>query len=839
MNRRLPRLSLRMVLVGLCAALPALTMILYEQASDRAQARADAVENALRLARLAAEEQAAVLGGVNRLLSTLALFPALQDDDPAACRALLPAVLRDHRAYINLFVVRGDGMPFCLAKPLQNPSNDSPAHSTWFVRTIGTRAFTFGEPQISRTNGKPDVVLAQPIVGRSGRIERVVAAAVGLDQLNAAFGHTRLPAGATMALTDREGKVLARMPASGGLIGRQHPNFQSLRELASDGRTAMRESAGTDGVTRMFTVIPLPTEIDSGLFVTLDIESSAVFPAANRLLLRHTILFGFAAICAVIAVLVGTRRLVVKPVDAMRNEIEQERDIAEQARHDTEERMRFALDAAHVGVWEANLKTAVAYWNETSEAMHGLPQGTFGRSLSAFLDCVHQDDRARVIDTIERATAEHQNAELEYRTIWPDGTERRIAATCRFFYEDDGTPARGAGVSIDVTEQRSLEEQFRQAQKMEAVGRLAGGIAHDFNNMLMAILGNAELLLDQLPKGDRKRADVDEITKAAQRAAALTHQLLAFSRKQILAPKVLHLGDVVTGVAPMLRRLLGESIDLRTTVADRHHVKADAGQLEQVLMNLSVNARDAMKDGGRLTIETSDVELDAAYVRVHPRVQLGRYVMVAISDTGHGMDASTKKRIFEPFFTTKPVGQGTGLGLATVYGIVEQSGGHIAVDTEPGHGTTFMVYLPETDEAPPVAADVRRLDAPRGDERILLVEDEMLVRELVTRVLTRQGYHVDAIDSPARAIAFADAHRSDIDLILTDVVLPGMSGPAMITELRDHLVAPAVIYMSGYTDDATVTVRSLGPDAVFLQKPFTSGDLATTVRTVLDRAAVV
>jgi two-component system cell cycle sensor histidine kinase/response regulator CckA len=374
---------------------------------------------------------------------------------------------------------------------------------------------------------------------------------------------------------------------------------------------------------------------------------------------------------------------------------------------------------------------------------------------------------------------------------------------------------------------------------MEAVGRLAGGVAHDFNNMLMAILGNAELLLDALPQGDRKRSDVDEITKAAERAAALTHQLLAFSRKQILAPKVLHLGDIVNGVAPMLRRLLGEAIDLRTTVADRRYVKADAGQIEQVLMNLSVNARDAMTDGGRLTIETSDVELDASYVRFHPGVRPGRYVMVVISDTGHGMDASTKKRIFEPFFTTKPVGRGTGLGLATVYGIVEQSGGHIAVDTEPGHGTTFMVYLPETDEAPPVVVDDSRIAPPRGHERILLVEDETLVRELVTRVLTRQGYHVDAIESPARAIEFADAHRSDIDLIVTDVVLPGMSGPAMITELRDHRVAPAVIYMSGYTDEATVSIRSLGSDAVFLQKPFTGDDLAVTVRSVLDHAAAV
>ena len=467
--------------------------------------------------------------------------------------------------------------------------------------------------------------------------------------------------------------------------------------------------------------------------------------------------------------------------------------------------------------------------------MHGQTPGTLGGTYKAFLETVDAEDRAQVVEAINRATRTHTDTTIEYRTAWPDGSVHYISAVGHTSFDEAGAPVRGVGIALDVTERRSLEDQFRQAQKMEAVGQLAGGIAHDFNNMLTAILGNAEFLLDDLSTDDPRHADVDEIVKAGRRAAGLTHQLLAFSRKQMLAPQVIRLGDAVRDLSPMLRRLLGETIDVRIVVSEQGQVTADLGQMQQVLMNLALNARDAMESGGHLTIETADLLMDDAYARRHQTMQPGAYVMLAVSDTGRGMDARIKKRIFEPFFTTKPKGEGTGLGLATVYGIVKQSGGHIWVYSEVGHGTAFKVYLPRTSEADEPreapSVDPHRLE---GTETILLVEDEEAVREFVHKALSRRGYIVHALSSPRRAVEFAEAHRGTIHLILSDVILPDMIGPAMTALLARPHPEARVLYMSGYTDGAIAHHGVLDPDVAFLQKPFTAEALAIRVRDLLD-----
>jgi two-component system cell cycle sensor histidine kinase/response regulator CckA len=519
--------------------------------------------------------------------------------------------------------------------------------------------------------------------------------------------------------------------------------------------------------------------------------------------------------------------------DALRAS-ETERHGAEHALRMAEERMRFALDASGVGIWEGNPRTDDFYWSETQEGMHGLAPGTFERTFDASLACVHPNDRDEIRRSVDRAVRERKDVVLEYRTIWPDGTEHWIRATGHNTFNEAGVVERAIGVAVDVTQQRLLEDQLRQAQKMDAIGQLAGGIAHDFNNMLTAIMGYGELVLSDIPDGDPRRNDVDEILKAGQRAAMLTHQLLAFSRKQILSPRVIHLTDVVSGVTPMLRRLLGETVDLRTTMSDIGRVKADVGQVEQVLMNLAVNARDAMPDGGRLTIDTADVVLDegdAARRGLHP----GPHVMIAVTDTGHGMDAATQRRVFEPFFTTKPKGQGTGLGLATVYGIVKQSGGYLSVSSAIGRGTTFEMYLPRTDEieegAQPGPIDKH---THRGTETILLVEDEDLVREFVSRALRQCGYTVHAVRESREALDFADTYRDEIHLILTDVVLPGMSGPAVTAQVVRRHPESAVLYMSGYADDAIVHHGVLDAHLWFLPKPFSVDALAKKVRDVLD-----
>ncbi len=389
----------------------------------------------------------------------------------------------------------------------------------------------------------------------------------------------------------------------------------------------------------------------------------------------------------------------------------------------------------------------------------------------------------------------------------------------------------------DITERLRLEEQLRQAQKMEAIGQLAGGVAHDFNNLLMAIIGYSELLLARLREGDRLRKHIQEIKKAGERAAALTRQLLAFSRRQVLVPQVLDLNSVVSNVQKMLRRMIGEDIDLLTVPAsDLGQVRADPGQVEQVIMNLAVNARDAMPEGGKLTLETANVALDESYTRNHIDVLPGRYVMLAVRDTGSGMDAETLSHIFEPFFTTKEEGKGTGLGLATVYGIAKQSGGHIEVSSEPGQGTTFRVYLPRIEAAyEPAALGAPAEEMPRGTETVLLVEDDVVVCELLREMLQGSGYTVLEAGGARQALRMGERYAPrPIHLLLADVVMPEMSGP----QLADHLarVYPKmkVLYISGYTDAAVARHSKLSTKAPYLQKPFAPEVLARKVREVLD-----
>jgi two-component system cell cycle sensor histidine kinase/response regulator CckA len=400
---------------------------------------------------------------------------------------------------------------------------------------------------------------------------------------------------------------------------------------------------------------------------------------------------------------------------------------------------------------------------------------------------------------------------------------------------------RAANISLqrEVAERKRLETQLLQAQKMEAIGRLAGGIAHDFNNLLTAILGYADLMLTDLAAAAPLRQEIQAIQLAGERAAALTRQLLAFSRQQVLQPELLDLNTIVVILSQLLRRLIGEDIELITLLGpDLGWVKADPGQIEQVVLNLAINARDAMPHGGTVTIETANVELDANYARQHVGVKAGSYVLLAISDTGLGMDAETQSRIFEPFFTTKELGKGTGLGLAMVHGIVYQSGGHIGVYSEVGHGTTFKIYLPRAEERETVARpQPARARAPTGSETILLVEDDPSVRELAHTLLRRYGYAVLEAANGAAALELAQHYLGPIDLVITDVVMPGgLSGPQLVQQLVAQRPRLKVLYMSGYTDNAIVHHGVLDSDLAFLQKPFTPEVLARKVREVLDRA---
>jgi PAS domain S-box-containing protein len=391
-------------------------------------------------------------------------------------------------------------------------------------------------------------------------------------------------------------------------------------------------------------------------------------------------------------------------------------------------------------------------------------------------------------------------------------------------------------VAHDVTERKRLESQLLQSQKLEAVGQLAAGVAHDFNNLLNVITGYSELLLRSLPAKGTDRDRTEQVRRAAERGAGLTRQLLAFSRRQVLEPRVLDLNAALADVQSMLTRLIGEDIKIVTSFhPGLGRVFADPGQMEQVLVNLVVNARDAMPEGGSLVLETSNLDLDEAYVRTHPGARTGAHVRLAVSDTGHGMDAATASRVFEPFFTTKPRGKGTGLGLATVHGIVQQSGGHVDVYSEPGHGTTFKIYLPRVEaQEEPAPDEGASVESRGGSETIVLVEDEDGLRSLIREVLEDAGYRVVEAPDPERGLAAVRAEPRGIDLLMTDVILPQMRGNELADRVREISPGARVLFMSGYTDEAIGQHAVLAPGAHFLQKPFSLTALLAKVRAVLE-----
>ena len=509
----------------------------------------------------------------------------------------------------------------------------------------------------------------------------------------------------------------------------------------------------------------------------------------------------------------------------------------------SEENYRLLVNNIPALVFKGYRDWSVDFFDHKIEELTGYPKEVFDSRELKWSDLVLPEDLPEKKKEVAAALKADRSYTRAYRIKTKDGkilwVEERGQITC----DEKGNFASISGVFYDVTHSREMEEALRkseeqllQAQKMEAVGRLAGGVAHDFNNLLTGILGYADLLLLSLNRGDARRREAEEIKKAGKRAASLTRQLLAFSRKQILQPKKLDLNSVVRDMKNLLGRLIGEDISLVTDLEDGlGQVEADPGQIEQVVINLAVNARDAMPQGGKLTIETATVTLDETYAYRDVNFQPGVYAMLAVTDTGMGMEEETLAHIFEPFFTTKGTNQGTGLGLATVYGIVKQSGGYIWVYSEPKWGTTFKIYLP-------LAAATSETATPRpetdiyssGWETVLLVEDEEVVRELASSVLQHHGYQVLPAADPEEALRLSEEYEGPIHLLLTDVVMPGMSGRELAERLQPRYPEMKVLYISGYAENAISHHGVLDPGIAFLAKPFSPKVLANRVRKVLE-----
>lgn len=522
------------------------------------------------------------------------------------------------------------------------------------------------------------------------------------------------------------------------------------------------------------------------------------------------------------------------------NEDITERKRAEAGLKKSEARLARAHRMALLGHWELDPASEALEWSDEVYRIFGVGKDEFRPTREAFYQCVFDDDRDRCRAAIEQTMRDGTPYNIDHRIVLPDGVHRIVREHAEVTLDETGRITRVIGTVQDVTEYRRLEEQLREAQKLESIGRLAGGVAHDFNNLLTVIIGYSDLVLGALEASHPAWDSIAEVKKAGERASALTRQLLTFSRRQVVQPRVMDLNTIINDAEKMLQRMVGEDVAFSTVLeTPLWPVMADPGEIQQVLLNLVVNARDAMPGGGKLIIETANVHLDPSIAAQHHGMNPGPHVLLAVSDTGMGMDEAVRARIFEPFFTTKPKGSGTGLGLSTCYGIVTHSGGWIGVYSEPGRGTTLKIYLPATDAGPVADTPADTKAAVGGSETVLVVEDQEEVRRFTCDVLRRYGYTILVAASGEEALSVLADHTGAVDLMITDLVMPGMTGRELADRVAASRPGMPTVFMSGYSDEVATRQGVLGHDAAYLQKPFAPKALANKIREVLKGAGPV
>ncbi|MBI4422491.1 MAG: PAS domain S-box protein [Elusimicrobia bacterium] len=854
---RVRSLRSKLVVLVTLAACPPLAFFGHVLMRDRRALAAQSQEEILLLARLLAGHQERVIGSTRDLLAAFSSEPAVLAFDAGACGRRAKRLLEAEPHLLNIGVAGRDGNVLCSALP--HTDRAGVADQAFFRRALTRARFDVEEVKVGRISGRPGLKVGYPVL-RDGRPVGVAYASISPDALAAGLPGTTLEPGSVMLLIDRAGAIVARHPPP------PEPESASILKT-SLGQRMMEQGSGSaqdgslDGRLRSYGFATLP-----GLTSGLGLRAVVGLPYERHLRELKTVqrrsLLALAVLVFIVLALTWWygERFILRGVEAIEEAagrlgrgdlsaraVAGDRDdelgrLAETFNEMAEaverltERGRLILESADEGIlgFDENQRTSFA--NAAAARL-------LGWEPSALLGM----DFGRTVHGPEADTPKHRatcplrlalNRSEPYRCS-EDRFARRDGTRFPVEYSlapiKDAKGYRGSVVVFrDVSRERVLRQQLLQAQKMESVGRLAGGVAHDFNNLLTAVGGFAHLLGESLPEGDPRADDVDEIRRAVERGAGLMRQLLAFSRQQVMQPRVVDLNEIVAGCSKMLKRLLGEDVRIELRLAGKlGAVRADPGQIEQVLMNLVVNARDAMPGGGALVLETANAELDAAYAETHLDARPGPYVMLAVSDTGTGIPPEILPKIFDPFFTTKELGKGTGLGLATVDGIAKQHQGAVLVYSEPGRGTTFKVYLPRVAEPAEPEDDREPEPAAGGTERLLLVEDDEPVRRFARRVLAGKGYDVVDFGDPVQALASALPAASTFKLLVTDVVMPGLRGPELARELRARNPGLKVLFISGYTE-GIARVSDLAEDSHYLQKPLTPDAVARKVREILD-----
>ncbi len=878
--------SLRMRLAGLVlfVALPTLGLVLHEDLQRRRLIERQALAEAARLADQASHDIEQAVHDARTLLDLLADMPEARRGEWGYCERVFRDVLRQQRLaagddtllqahetdgpgdparYANLGLIDPRGEVLASGLPRSGPVNLS--DRLYFRRALATGAFAIGEYQVGRITRSPTLNVARPVAGPYGRPHAVLYAAIGLGWLSALPAGRSLPPGSVFTVLDHRGIVLARHPDPARWVGRVFPDSSVVRALRKR-REGMLVARGLDGIERLHSFRSVGGPVGAAAIAVFGMDRRLAFAEADRDMARSLLLLALVLLTALAAAWLGARHFVLRPVDRIVAAARRLRagdmdartgmdgpgelddlgrffDLAAQSLQDRQgelertaadarrsyETLRAVITASPVAIVVLDQERRTVLWNPAAERMFGWTAAEIVGQVQP--PYIPQEERRDSYDLAGRALAGDPLMDVEVERVRRDGTRLELSLSTAPIRAPDGSVQGIVGIYMDLTAHRQLERQLHHAQKMEALGRLAGGVSHDFNNLLTVIQGFSEMALRHDGLTAEVRHDVEEVHKAARRAAELTAQLLAFSRRQPLQPRVVDLNTIVADMAKMLQRLIGENIQFETRLGDRlGRVRVDPGQIEQVLANLVVNARDAMPQGGRLVIETGGH--DCGEPRCRPSCP-GPSTTLTVTDTGVGMDAATLQHIFEPFYTTKARGRGTGLGLSTIYGIVQQSGGDIEVTSAPGAGTTFRIHLPIAGDA--AAAAGRAGETPpvaRGTGTILLVEDEDDVRRFVSTALESLGYRVLVTRHGEEALAAA-AREPTIDLLLTDVVMPGLGGPEVARRMAEAHPGIKVLYVSGYAPvhDGCPTEPPLAP---LLCKPFSLDELARGVREVME-----